>query len=669
VANIFFGLNIGRSALVAHQTALDVTGHNLANVQTEGFSRQRTQMTQSLPIQTPQGAVGSGVDATKVERLQMGYLERQIVRVTSQSGHDVALTRGMDELQSVFGEPSGDGLNAALTEFWNAWDALSARPTDAALRAQVVDRADHLATVYNQKVDGLTALESRFDEALGDALGDVNVWAKEVADLNGRIAKSEASGYTANDLRDQRDRLVRQLAGVVGIDAEADGSYVNLRISDGGPYLVNRIDSFEMTAGRDDAGHLSGFRLGAGPVTPAGGEMGALLELRDTLSPGLRDDVARWMATVADRVNQLHTAGVDRDGEAGRNLFVWTGDAPSVALAPSAGLAAVAAAPGLDPGTHYLSVAAVDPALTGNTLGTLSTGTLALSASGAYAGDLVLNRDYHVRILTANAAPGNLEGLRVQLFRDGEAMGPVVAFDATAGASAAGVSLGSVDGMAFTADLTAAAAGAFVAGERSDGLSTTGSLSLDGGGPVAVDLTTTNNIAFTGGTDHGFLAGGVATVNFSGSPVAGASFTLFGAGGRLALDPLVARDTDKVAAARAPTGGQPPSVGDGETARQIADLATRGIFEEIGETAAGFLGRVVQSLGAQGRDARVFQEASTSVLLQLDAQRESVSGVNVDEEMVQLLQYQRGFEAAARFLTTVDSLIDTLINRVGLVGR
>jgi flagellar hook-associated protein 1 FlgK len=669
VANIFFGLNIGRSALVAHQTALDVTGHNLANVQTEGFSRQRVQMSQSLPIQTPQGAVGSGVDASKVERLQLGYLERQIVRVTSQNGHDVALTRGLDEMQSILGEPSADGLNASLSEFWNAWDALSASPTDAALRAQVVDRAEHLATVYNQKIDDLSSLESRFDEALGDALGDVNVWAREVADLNGRIAKSEASGYTANDLRDQRDRLVRQLASTLGVEAEADGSYVNLRLADGGPYLVNRAESFELTAARDDGGHLAGFHIGSAPVTPTGGEMGALLELRDTLSPGLRDQLSQWMSTVVDRVNQLHTAGVDRDGEAGRNLFMWTGDTASVALAPSSGLVAVAAAPGLEPGTHYLSVASVDPSLTANALGTLSSGNLTLTSSGSYTGDPVVNRDYSVRVLSANATPGTLEGLRVQLFRDGEAVGPVVSFDGTAGASASGVSLGSVDGLTFTADLAAPPAGSFVVGERSDGLSTTGSLSLDGGAPVAVDLTTTNNIAFTGGSAQGFLAGGVATVNFGGGPVRAASFTLSGRGSRLALDPLVAADADKVAAARAPVAGGTPSVGDGEIARRIADLATQGIFEDIGETAAGFLGRVVQSLGAKGRDARVFEEASTSVLQQLDAQRESVSGVNVDEEMVQLLQYQRGFEAAARFLTTVDGLIDTLINRVGLVGR
>jgi flagellar hook-associated protein 1 FlgK len=100
-------------------------------------------------------------------------------------------------------------------------------------------------------------------------------------------------------------------------------------------------------------------------------------------------------------------------------------------------------------------------------------------------------------------------------------------------------------------------------------------------------------------------------------------------------------------------------------ARRIADLAAQEIFENTGETAAGFLGAAVQSLGAKARDAEVFEKASGSILAQVQAQRESETGVNLDEEMVQLLQYQRGFEAAARFLTTVDELIDTLINSVG----
>ncbi|GAB4263472.1 MAG: hypothetical protein Kow0092_14400 [Deferrisomatales bacterium] len=667
MANVFFGLNIGRSSLLAHQAALDVTGHNLANIQTEGYSRQRVEFGQAMPVLTPQGSLGSGVNAERIERIQYAHMERQIQRVASQNGYDVTLAEGIDELQAVLGEPSSDGLNGALSEFWNAWETLSARPADAALRAQVIDRAGHVAELYNRVAQGLTQAEAGYDQRLADLVAEVNGVAAQLADLNGSIVRAEAGGFPANDLRDQRDRLVRQLSESLAVDVELDGASVNLRVGGGGPYLVNRGEAYELTGTSDGDGHLGDFHVGLAAAEVSGGTAGALLELRDELSPGLRRDLADWMATVVTAVNELHTAAVDRDGQAGRNLFLWQGEADSVSLAPSTGIAAAAPSATLEPGTHHLAVTA-DADLSGNTLGDLSAGTIDLEYTGSYEG-ATLNLDYHVQVVAANAADGSLDGLQIQLYRGDEAVGAVVAFDAAAGASQTDVALGTVDGLTFTADVSLLASESFTAGERSDGWSTKGTAALDGGAAVAVDLTTQNNLTFTGGGDNGFTAGGTVTVNFAGKAFDGAAFTVYGPSATLAVDPVVAADTDKVAAARPPEGGGAPPTGDGEMARRLADLATEKIFEAVDETASGFFGRIVQSVGAQGRDARVFEEASRSVLLQLEAQRANVSGVNLDEEMVLLIQYQRGFEAAARFVTTVDGMLETLVNRLGLVGR
>ncbi len=660
MSNLFFGLNIGRSGLVSNQAALDITGHNLANVQTEGYSRQRAALVQSIPVQVADHTFGSGVSLDGVERLQLGWLERQVNRVQVRNGYDAMLSRGISELQTLLGEPAADGIGTAMSSFWNSWEALSVRPTDSGLRAQVIEQAQHLATVYNQKIEGFQAAEARFDEQLTDLIASVNETAAELADINGAIAKAEAAGRSANDLRDQRDQLVSQVARQLGVEVETDGSYLNLRLPGGGPYLVNRIHSFEITHGVNELGHATDFRVGNGPAPISGGEAEALLKLRDDLSAGLRADLNRLMGTVADRVNELHTAGYDRDGEPGRNLFVWSGAGSRVDFAGSANLVEVAADPALEVGTHRLQVTAVDPALTPNGRGTLSAGSVSLSASGAYAGPLTLNADYHVRVLDPNTTPGSLEGLRVQLFRGAEAVGPVVSFSGVAAGSATGVDLGSVDGVTFRADLAVPGSGTMQRGERSDGLATTGSASLDGGAPVAVDLTRDNNILFTGGSAGGYTPGATATVNFAQGAFSGGTFTLSGAAARLEVDRVVAADTDKVAAAT-----DPAASGDGEMARRIASLASVRIFEDTDDTASGFLGTTVQALGARGREAEVFEQASSSILLQLEAQSESVSGVNVDEEMVLLIQYQRGFEAAARFLTTVDGLLDTLINGLG----
>lgn len=658
MGSLFFGLNIGRSAMLANQAGLDIAGHNLANVQTEGYSRQRASLNQGLPVQVSQHTFGSGVSMEEIQRLQVSWVERQINRVQVQNAYDATLTQGIDDLQSVLGEPSSQGLGAALTDFWNSWEALSVRPTDAALRAQVLEKADHLARTYNLKVQALSDAEARFGEAVTDKVEELNVIVGELAQLNGEVAKAAAAGRPANDLMDQRDRLVGEITRKIGVEVEADGSYLNLKLAGGGPYLVNRTSAFPITVALDEQGEPSGFQMGKAPLTLEGGEIGALLTLRDEISPGLRSDLATWLATVVDQVNNLHSAGYDLRGEPGTNFFEWRGTASHLSLAGSGGITEVEIGPGLESGTHHLTVTSVDAALVPNGMGTVPGAQMSLvQTGGQYTGEPALNVDYHLRVVAPNADPVSLDGLQVQLFKGDEAVGEI---QTLSGAGPATATWTGVDGIDFRADFDLGGGAVLPPGARSEGLVTTGILSLDGGPEVPVNLAGQNNLTFVGGDGNGFLAGGSATVNFSGTPFRGTTFTLFGPSGSLGLADGLAGDTGRVAAS-----GSPTAVGDGETARRMGDLATQSIFEATGETASGFLGRTVQALGSRGRESAILEEASGSILLQLQAQRESVSGVNVDEEMVQLIHYQRGFQAAARFLTTVDELIDTLINGVG----
>jgi flagellar hook-associated protein 1 FlgK len=671
VSNIFFGLNIGRSSLLAHQTALDVTGHNLANVQTEGYSRQRVALTASTPIQSPQGPEGSGVNTERIQRLQLGYLDRQMGKAMTQHGYDAALVKGYDELQAVIAEPSSDGVGTALTEFWNSWEALSARPSDASLRAQVVDRSQHLALVFNQKMDGLDDVGARFEDQIQSGVGDVNSWAQSIASLNVSINQSESTGYTANDLRDQRELLSRQIAEKLSVEVETDGTQMNLRLPNGGPYLVNRGASSPVEIIRDTSGQITGLSVGSAAVTPAGGEIAALLDLRNEAVPALRDELSSLMATVSDRVNALHHAGYDRDGVQGLDLFQWQGQATSTEYAASSGLKDVAVDAGLEPGTHFLTVTnvALKTSAT-NGKGTLPAGGRTIGLSVAYQdpakptfqGPAAINLDYHVRVVSPNVAAGDPTGLRVQLFRGDEAVGDALAVTDPQPAT---VTWAPVDGLVFTATVDTAGQTFSAVADRSEGYATVGDVSLDGGPAHALDLTTGNGPTLVGGTGLGYQGAGSATVNFSGAPFSGASLTRYGGSARLAVNPLVAADTDRLAAAAPAAAGASSASGDGEMARRVGDLATQNIFEDVGDTAAGALGLLVQNLGSKARDAQIFEKASGSIQTQLEAQRQSEVGVNVDEEMVQMMQYQRGFEAAARFLSTVDGLIDTLINSVG----
>jgi len=673
--NIFFSLNIGRSSLLAHQKALDVAGHNLANIQTENFSRQRISLTQGYPNITAQGSVGSGVEVEKIERLQSAYLERQISKTTVRNGYDETKTSGLDELQMLLGEPSENGLSAALSEFWNSWEMLAMSPSDTAIRTQVVDRANNLAEVYNRKIEGMLSLEDTFNDSISDVIIEVNALAKDLADMNSEIAKAEAGGFPANDLRDQRDKIVRDLSGKIGIETVSDGSYLNIKLlGDNAPYLVHRNKSFDIGSTPDADGHLTDFKIDPSPIEISGGELGALIELRDEDSPDLRSRLSQFMATIADRVNDLHSQGVDMEGEEGLQFFTWSGEPDSVVVAPSSGISRIAFDENLEAGTHRIDVAAIDSDLVEvDSLSTLTQGQGSISLKqtvGAYSGNLVLNSDYYVKIVTPNSNLATLDGLTLQLFRNEEAIGDPVSLS---GVSPATATWTDVDGMTLEAETTIGADGPFIAGQRSGGLATVGWLSMDGGSvdltSAPIDLSTQNNIPLVGGSDYDYLLGGEATITFSGSSFDGASFTVYSPSAELSLNAAIALDSNKLAAAENPDDGSAAQSGNGETARKIADLASQSIFEDVKEPPSGVLSEIVLSLGEQSRNADMFRQTSSSVLLQLDAQRENLSGVNVDEEMVQLIQFQRGFEAAARFITTIDGMIDTLINRVGLVGR
>lgn len=670
MSSAFFGLHIGRSALMANQMAIDVTGHNLSNVSTEGYSRQRVESSQVVLQNQALGEMGAGVQATGIDRIQETYIERQLSRVQTQASFDTAMVSGLEELQSILGEPSDTGLGSALSDFWNSWESLSLRPTDAGLRTQVIEAAQNLALRYNERISGFETAETGFNSQIQSKVDEVNGLLQQVADLNLTIFKAEASGHPANDLRDQRDQAAREVAKLLGVEPEYVDGNVNLKLPDGGPYLVYGKDAYKLSTQTDPSGWVTGINLEIHPLDIQTGEIGAILELRDTSSVNLRNDLSELMARVTDRVNELHNGGYDLELRQGTNLFQWLGDAETVQLYPSSGLTTVVPGTALTAGTHHLTIQSVDQAsgapFAVNAFGTLTAGSIALSAVGDYAGEPALNLDYHVKILEGNAGAGDLTGMRVQLYKGDEAVGAAQ----TLGGGTSQAVTWTVDGVDFTANVDLGADSFMNGGERSDGLVTTGTVSLDAGLAVAVDPTLAYRYRFTGGSDNLYRTGAAADIEFGLTAFTGASFTVASNTGTLRVNPGVVADMGRIVAAAAPAFGSlsGPARGDGELARQMGNLATEAMFEYTKETSADRLGRTAQDLGEQAKTAATMETASTTILGQIDMQRQSISGVNTDEEMVLLIQFQRGFEAAARFVNTSDDMLDVIINRLGRVG-
>ena len=227
----FSGLNIGLSSLLAQRRGLELTGHNVANSNTEGYTRQRVRLAADGGPITPAmhsryTGAGNGVTVADTQRLRDAFLEGRAVLERGNDGSLRSQQTAFARVEGVFGEPSDSGVQSQLADFWSGWDDVANNPTDPAARSQLLQRATTLATGLNGAVDRLEAQWSGSHEQLAATVDEVNQTAAAVADFNKAIMSATRAGLDPNDLKDSRDLLVQKLAGSSGITVRpgADGS-------------------------------------------------------------------------------------------------------------------------------------------------------------------------------------------------------------------------------------------------------------------------------------------------------------------------------------------------------------------------------------------------------------------------------------------------------------
>jgi len=208
----FSGLNIGLSSLYAQQRGLQVTGHNIANANTDGYSRQRVDLSAnhgpvSPAVHSRWSGAGNGVTVDGTDRVRDEFLEG---RALVEHGRDAALraVNGvLREVETTFAEPGDIGLQSQMSDFFNGWDDVANNPDDLAARTQLLERAETLATGLNRAAAGLTGLRDVSVQQLDALTEEVNATATRVAELNQAVSVATRSGLSPNDLADQRDRL------------------------------------------------------------------------------------------------------------------------------------------------------------------------------------------------------------------------------------------------------------------------------------------------------------------------------------------------------------------------------------------------------------------------------------------------------------------------------
>jgi flagellar hook-associated protein 1 FlgK len=212
-----YGLfGIARSALLTHQTALQTISQNIANAETPGYSRQEAVLSASTPVRLPNGIVGTGVQVDTIIRKRNIMLDDTYRSAAGQSGEAAMRDGLLSQLESVFGEPTDAGMSNALDQFWGAWGDLASTPGNGAAQAVLQQRGRQVAQLFNSYDAQLTQQRTSTMEQLSGKIAEINSYANQVAELNGRILSSESGGDSANDLRDQRDLAVDALSRLAG---------------------------------------------------------------------------------------------------------------------------------------------------------------------------------------------------------------------------------------------------------------------------------------------------------------------------------------------------------------------------------------------------------------------------------------------------------------------
>lgn len=323
----FDGLRIALSSLQAQRRALEVTGQNVSNVATDGYSRQRVALAANAGPSVPAAfsrstAAGAGVLATGVVRSRDAFID---VRSAQEHAVDAGLRElrsSFDRIELAFGEPSDNGLGAQLADFLAGWADVANRPDDMAARNQLVQRGETLAASFAH-VDGtLTAIRATAIEELQASVRDVNAVAGTIAELNQRIDAAKAAGLSPNDLMDQRDLAANQLASSVGaVIRPAEDGVVDVYV--GGTAIVrgSRSNDLQVFVANDPAQTVSVVWAKDQQPAPVGGAAGGLVATATTIVAGYRAALGSVATALHDEVNALHDDGFGLDGGTGRDFF------------------------------------------------------------------------------------------------------------------------------------------------------------------------------------------------------------------------------------------------------------------------------------------------------------------------------------------------------------
>jgi flagellar hook-associated protein 1 FlgK len=646
-------LGIGTSGLLAFQRSLNTIGHNIANVNTEGYSRQSVDLVSRTPRTIGSAVIGTGVQTNSITRSFNAFAELGVRNSTSSVAEFQAFHTLASQLDNVLADPDA-GISNSMQRFFNAMGDVAASPADSTAREVLLNEASNMAEQFNQLAGWLGSVRGQVNSNIRSSVTEINRLSDAIANVNESIviAQGRSGGRPANDLLDQREVLIKELSAIVSVTTvqQEDGS-LNVMAGSGQMLVVgNKATTLEVFVEAGDANQLGIAIRGNGgvlvPVTDqlTGGQLGGVVSFREQMLDPATNSLGLTAISIGHFVNSQQNQGMNLDGVLGNDFFNVT-QPSTLTLAGAPGKVAVSFddVSQLTNNDYTIRFNAGAWQLTQN-----DTNQVVAMAGSGIAGDPFIADGLRFEI---TAAPVNGDSYLIRPTRTGASgIEMVLANNREIAAAAPIRSLVSVNNTG-SGEISAGVVSDInnpvfqgASGQLSPPVlvrfTATNSYDLynnsNPAAPVLLEAGLTYNPATggevfptAGGLDHGYR------LQITGSPVADDEFT---------------------------TEYNTAGVGDNRNALLMSALANNKLMANGTASINSSYSSLVADVGTGTKQAELNLMAQSRVLDQAIATRESVSGVNLDEEAANLIRYQQAYQAAAQVVSVANSLFDTLLS-------
>ena len=617
-------LSTGTSALLAFQRALATTSHNVANINTPGYSRQKVDFATADPQNYGFGEVGSGTRITDIRRAADQLAISRLLDSSGELARLKQLSTMADRVDALFSD-TATNVSGMWSNFFDTVSGLSSNAAGAADRQNMLDSAGALANRFQQLNTHLNNLNGEVNNGLIGGATEINRLASEIAQINGAIGSSIATA--APDLLDRRDQLISQLIGYTGGTATIqDGGFMNVYTAGGNALVVGTTASKVTTVAdpyQPERLQLA-LQTQGGTITltskAVGGQMGGLMEFRDTVLTPAQAELGKMAVGLAESFNSSHRNGVDLYGQMGGDFFNL-GSPRVTGNTANAGTATITASYGelsmLDAQNIVLKYDGTQwqasRADTGASVALTGTGTatdpLVISGVELVVGGTPVTNDRFLLQPTAGVA-GSLS-----------------------------VAITDPSRIAAAAAIKGAAALANTGTGKLSGVTVADASNANLRNPAAIVFTSATTYTIDGGAPQTYTAGQTISAN-------GWSFVLDGA-------PKTG-DTFNIK----PT---PASSSDNSNAIALSKVEDAKAFNSGTVTLNGALGGLTTQVGAAARSAEYSLGAQQVIADQAQSARDSISGVNLDEEAADMLRLQQAYQAASQLISTADTMFQTIL--------